>query len=181
MDESIKRKVEILKASDLFINYSDSNKLSEKQKILLALTGQKPVAELHTSKRIIVGNSNQAIPEDHEKIANLMSQLDLNYLINDDDHFTNVTVSLDEKLFGRYLAGLGSSEGVDKLCGHPDSAIRASYDRVMLMSIDDQEKVEADAGLPYFFPSFRFSKVNYEKELEVLKSWHQTCRLYDLV
>jgi len=181
MDTDLKQKVEMLKASELFVHYGGFAKNIEKQEILLALTGLKPVSQTATSRMIVTDTSAQATTEDHNKIANLMTQLGLYYLIEDSNNSTVVTVTKNQPLLGRYLSSINTPEELYKLFGCPETVARAYKDDFKLMPFGDQEKLLNKVGLPEYMPTFRLSKLYYEEEIKTLISWYETLKYYDLL
>jgi len=185
MNDNFGEKVNILKKSNLFIDPSDNSRNIHKQSILLVLTGQKPLAEVTTSRRVREGNRSYSVPEDHQKIADFLEGLGLYYYIYDTDNdyaapSTNVAVSTDASLIERYK-NLSGSTDTGEIFGYPKTSIEAFGDDKLMMSIADQEELEKQAGLPDVMPSFRFSKKHYKEEIGLMKSWHDTLKRYDLL
>lgn len=183
MKDEIKEKVRILKASKMFSSNIDNAKYIEKQNILLALTGKKPVSEATTCTWSTTPTNRHAEPADHKEVEKFLTELGLYCYVYDYQNATNVAVSLDNDLIKKYIKcnGSGSYVDVGDLFGYPKTATEAYGNQDLMMSIDEQEKVEKGSYLPSFMPCFRFSKAHYKEELEVLKDWHETLKLYNLV
>lgn len=183
MDEGIKNKAKILKNSDIFSNHTDNAPYAEKQCILLVLVGKKPVSEATTCTWIITPTSCRAKPADHKEVKNYLKKLGLYCYVYDYENATIAAVSLDSSLIKKYIKlndkGTAADDGA--LFGYPQTAIEAFGKQELMMDLAKQNKIMKNAGLPEFMPAFRFSKANYKDELKVLKDWHETLKLYELV
>jgi hypothetical protein len=48
-----------------------------------------------------------------------------------------------------------------------------------MMSLEEQDAIINSESLPEWMPNFRFSKLHFKEELEVLKAWHDTLERYN--
>jgi len=181
MDESMKKKVDTLKASKLFVNNTEQGRLTEQQSILLTLTGQKPVSEVTTGIKVDTPTGWKSAPENHDKIQDLFSRLGVQCSIQDDDHASNVIISTNTTLLNQYLKSKELDEINGALFGYPKTATEAFGDNNLMMSLEEQDKIMISEGLPLFMPNFRFSKLHYTEELKVLHSWYETFKKYNLI
>jgi len=176
MNASIKKKIDVLKASELFIN---NNCLTEKQSILLTLTGQKPVSEVTTGKKETTSTGWKSVPENHSIVRDFLHSLGLQCSIEDHGSATNAIISLDSSLIEQYLDSTNLGTNIGALFGYPKTATEAFGDNDLMMGLDEQDEIMSSEGLPLFMPNFRFSKLHFKKEIEVLKAWHDTLKRYD--
>ena len=180
MNKDLQQKIDLLKATKLFSGNIESAPYIEKQSILLTLLGKKPVSLVTTSRWVEDANGRHIEPDDHDKVAELLSSLGLKYEISDYMGGTDAVVSTEEDLLKQYLSSSSEAE-TGKLMGVPESAAEAFSNKDLLMPFDEQEALINSAGLPEFMPSFRFSKANYTDEIEVLKDWHKTFIKYGFI
>lgn len=181
MNEDIKNKVRILKDSKLFTSNIDDAPYTEKQSILLTLTGKKPVSEATACQWIITPTSRHSEPADHKEISELFTSLGLYFYVYDNKYATSVAVSADKELLDKHANNISSSSTLGNLFGYPDSAVMAFGDKSLMMSTEDQDRLLESEGIPLFMPMFRFSKINYKQELGLLKDWYDTLKQYSLV
>lgn len=177
MDKDIKNKVELLRQTPLFTGNAETQ--TEKQSILLTLTGQKPLSEVTTGVWEYYYGGRKSVPEDHRKIEVFFNSIGLRFSIRDNGGASNVIISKSQDLIDSFYNG--SSIDIGLMFGYPETAVRAFNDKELLMDTDLQDKIMDESGLPLYMPSFRLSKQNYIEELEVLKSWAKTLRDYGIV
>lgn len=181
MNESIKNKVEILKASQLFASNIDDAPYTEMQSILLTLAGKKPVSEVTACKWIITPTSRHSEPADEDEVSDLFVSLGLFFYVYDNQCATSVAISTDKTLLDEHANNISSNSTLGKLFGYPETAVKAYGDNELMMGIEEQDELLESEGIPLFTPMFRFSKANFRQELETLKDWHMTLKEYNLV
>jgi hypothetical protein len=166
-----------LLASPHFDTINDgSARYVEKQGILLALCGKKPVSEAVTSRYVQIPGGRQSTPDDETQVAALLDDLGLAYFLRSDEYVTVAVVSLDPTLVGQYKQAIGREDGarrVGQLFGYPATAI-AAFEADDLLSMDEQDDLMNAAGLPLLMPQFCMSRTHAAEELSVLQEWHKT-------
>lgn len=178
MDDTLKKKVKILRKSNLFTYNTDLGRIVEQQSILLTLTGDKPVSRITGGKWIDTTTGRESTPLNHDEVRDLFSTLDLQYSIKDFDHGTTAVISLDGNLVTKCVDNTSDKiEG--ELFGYPKTATEAFGNNDLMMSLKEQNAIINSESLPEWMPNFRFSKLHFKKELEVLRGWYDTLKKYD--
>jgi len=180
MDKTIKKKVGILRKSNLFTYNTNLGRIVEQQSILLTLTGHKPVSRITGNEWVNTPTGQKSAPLNHDEIRGLFSTLGLKCSIKDFDCGTTVVISLDETLIKKCVNN--ASEGVEgELFGYPKTAVEAFGNNNLMMNLQDQNAIINFEGLSEWMPNFRFSKLHFKEELEVLRGWYNTLKQYDFI
>lgn len=171
-----------LKDSPFFVHPSDGAEMVEKWEIFLVLAGYKPVSEVASGHWIDVPGGRRTVPDDPELVGAFLQELGLAYhLSNFDDHATDAVVAVTPELVEQYMESSGSS-AIGTLFGYPASAVRAfAVGESNLLSHKEQERYEAEAGLPEVFVMFRLSRKHWRDELNVVKKWYEVLREAGLI
>lgn len=177
--EDIKEKVARLKASSHFDTINEgSARYIEKQEILLALCGKKPVSEAVTCRYVNDPDGRHSVPDDETQVAALLDSLGLAYHIWSDEYATMAVVSLDSALVKRYVDSIGHGHtNIGLLFGYPKTAVDA-FQTKHALTLSEHDARMAAAGLPEFMPQFVMSRAYADDEIKVLRDWHDTIVAY---
>ena len=180
MDDDIRKKVKILRKSSLFTYNTDLGHIMEQQSILLTLAGKKPVSRITGGKWVNTATGRKSIPLNHDQVRDFFSKLGLQYSIKDFEYGTMAFISHDKNLIIK--SDNNTSDKIEgELFGYPKTAFEAFGDDDLMMSLKEQDVIINSEGLPEFMPNFRFSKLHFKEELEVLKDWYDILKKYDFV
>jgi hypothetical protein len=190
INSELSKKAKLLLDSPHFTNHVDQGFLTEKQSIFLTLCGKKPVSEATSGIWATTANGGHSKPDDEHEINAFLSSLGLAYQLRHDDYATDALVALNNNDLLEYSQASLDSGNVGQLFGYPKTAVDAfgrafsgdaTEELNYLMAIEDQDKLLEKAGVPDYIPMFRFSRDHALEELEVVKDWYATLRMYNLV
>lgn len=175
-------KANLLKSSTYFVFPGDGAEYIDKQCIFLVLAGLKPVTEGSSGHQVKTDTGWRTEPDDPALVSAFLESLGLafSFYSSHDGHVTMTAVALRQELIDEYMSTADQNTyTVGRLFGYPKSAVEA-FVGGNCMGVEDQEFIEQRAGLPEFFPTFRFSQDHWQEELKVLQQWHEILKLYEL-
>jgi len=166
-----------LLATPLFTGNTDLDRLTSKQMIFLVAAGMKPLSEVASLHFEETERGKEAKGDDPEAVKAFLGTIGLSSSVEAGEAITRAVVSNNPEIISDFT---DKKKPEGKLFGFPESSIEA-FESGSSMGIEEQEKLQAEAGIPESFTPFRLSMDNYEEELKLMKSWYQLLEQYTLV
>jgi hypothetical protein len=168
-DGDLTGKASRLKASSCFTGLTQTYALYEKQMILLASAGYKPVSEANSGHWHNTAVERWSVPDAPEEVAALLTSLGLAYELSVQGHVAVAAVSLQAELIAEYHR-TSSEAAIGRLFGYPETAVKA-FEAGESLPLGEQRSRMRGAGLPDYFTPFRFSRGFWQDELAVVREW----------
>ena len=169
-----------MKSSPLFGPLrGNSTPLEEKQILFLAVAGAKPVSAPRSCHWVRTEHGGHSAPDDQVKVAGLLEQLGLSYIIELKKTLTMAYVSLQRTSLDHFLADRGNDRETGRWFGYPMTAVEA-FVAGDSMAIEEQQAAEQALGVPVF-STFRLSRTNAAVELELMRQWWLILERYGLI
>lgn len=176
VNDGLLAKAALLRASPLFVHPCDP--LAEKQALFLSLAGWKPVSEVVSGHWEPTESGRRTVPDDPAAVGAFLEQLGLACSLSGDDSGTDAVVSLKHGLVVEYQAAT-DHQVVGRLLGYPSTAALAFPARSL--PLDEQERIEEEAGLAGYSVPFAFSRSHWRQELRLVTVWVEVLRAYGLL
>lgn len=182
LSTDLQRKASLLKSSALFVHPSDGAEMHEKQQIFLVLAGCKPVANVLSGHWVATPTGRKTVADDPVLVGQFLSLLGLKFSLSDHGHHaTGALIALAQEALDSHARASGHV-AVGASYGYPETAAQAfAAGPDELLSSDEQDAIEDEAGLQGMTVSFRLSKRHWREELETLKQWYGVLVLAGLV
>jgi hypothetical protein len=183
LDPDLVRKAELLKHSEFFVGTTDGAPLVEKQQIFLVLATVKPLSSVMTGHWVPTTEDGRVIGrhtvgDDPKEVKAFLDSLGLASKVAFEGYATTAVVTNRPGLLSEYQHAT-DSVAVGRLFGFPETAI-AAFAGATCMDTEEQHRIEKEAGIPDFVPTFRFSRDHWCEELSTVKEWSELLHAYGL-
>lgn len=157
----------------------------------MALCGEKPVSETASYHSVEVpgrAGCSESRADDAKAVARFLSSIGLAYDITVEEHAVMIIVGLDQadvdsyRLVEQHFGDMSAEDvylSAGRLFGYPETAVQA-FAQGEAMPADQQDLIQAQAGIPTGHSYFCFSPDHWRDELLVMKRWYDLLAHYGL-